>query len=197
VGAGSAPNGRAQCEVSLAGTRTAHLWPGANIPALSETAEYLESLVEQTLAMMNQGARLADTVSAVQVPAHLVSARFCNPSTTNPSSSCATSGDSTAAGGTATRQLRPANDRALALELAELAGGPRHWLRAPKSSRRRFRGVSSTGGHLAELAWLGRPAMKACRPFANRCFVPWRARHLDHVARRLSLGRTRDHRRAF
>ena len=56
------------------------LLPGHGLPvfgreriaqALSETAEYLESLVEQTLALMNQGARLADTVSSVVVPRHL------------------------------------------------------------------------------------------------------------------------------
>ncbi|MBW8482511.1 MBL fold metallo-hydrolase [Actinomadura sp. PM05-2] len=39
--------------------------------ALTETAEWLESIVEQTLAMMNDGARLDAIVQAVRPPAHL------------------------------------------------------------------------------------------------------------------------------
>src|SRR5580692_6452039 len=57
-----------------------YLLPGHGLPifgrerirqALNETAEYLESLVEQTLALMNQGARLADVLASVHVPARL------------------------------------------------------------------------------------------------------------------------------
>ncbi|MGE5288653.1 MAG: alkyl sulfatase dimerization domain-containing protein [Micromonosporaceae bacterium] len=39
--------------------------------ALTETAEWLESIVEQTLAMLNDGARLDDIVRAVMPPTHL------------------------------------------------------------------------------------------------------------------------------
>ncbi|MFI6520501.1 alkyl sulfatase dimerization domain-containing protein [Spirillospora sp. NPDC050679] len=39
--------------------------------ALTETAEWLEGIVEQTLAMLNEGARLDDIVHAVRPPAHL------------------------------------------------------------------------------------------------------------------------------
>ncbi|WP_067482043.1 alkyl sulfatase dimerization domain-containing protein [Actinomadura hibisca] len=39
--------------------------------ALTETAEWLESIVEQTLALLNEGARLDDIVHAVRPPAHL------------------------------------------------------------------------------------------------------------------------------
>ena len=73
--------------------------------ALTEGAELLESLVEQTLALMNEGARLDDIVHTRARAG--TSARTSVParrSTTSPSSSCATSGASTAAGTTATRR---------------------------------------------------------------------------------------------
>jgi len=57
------------------------LLPGHGLPivgaarvrqALTEGAELLESLVEQTLALMNEGARLDDIAHTVTAPAHLV-----------------------------------------------------------------------------------------------------------------------------
>jgi alkyl sulfatase BDS1-like metallo-beta-lactamase superfamily hydrolase len=56
------------------------LLPGHGVPVfgltrirqvLLETAEYLQSLYDQTLAMMNQGARLDEIVNTVKPPAHL------------------------------------------------------------------------------------------------------------------------------
>ena len=96
--------------------------------ALTETAELLESLVEQTLALMNAGRparrdpphrRSSEAPPRASLPAHR--------STTSPSSSSGTSGGSTAGGTTGTRPRsgsKPApRRRALAsLELAALAG---------------------------------------------------------------------------
>ncbi len=57
------------------------LLPGHGLPivgadrvcrALTEGAELLESLVEQTLALMNEGARLDDIVHTVRAPEHLL-----------------------------------------------------------------------------------------------------------------------------
>ena len=59
------------------------LLPGHGLPivgaarvhqALSEGAELLETLVEQTLALMNEGARLDDIVHTVRAPEHLLAA---------------------------------------------------------------------------------------------------------------------------
>jgi alkyl sulfatase BDS1-like metallo-beta-lactamase superfamily hydrolase len=56
------------------------LLPGHGVPVfgltrirqvLLETAEYLQSLYDQTVAMMNQGARLDEIVNTVKPPAHL------------------------------------------------------------------------------------------------------------------------------
>ena len=86
------------------------LLPGHGLPivgaarvqqALTEGAELLESLVEQTLALMNEGARLDDIVHAVTAPRTWSCARTCRPCTTSPSSWYATSGASMAAGTTA------------------------------------------------------------------------------------------------
>jgi len=64
------------------------LLPGHGLPiigrervqrALGEGAELLESLVEQTLSMMNSGARLDDIVHSVRQPAHLLERPYLQP----------------------------------------------------------------------------------------------------------------------
>lgn len=47
--------------------------------ALVCTAEYLESLVEQTIALMNSGARLDEAVHAVRPPGHLAAKPYLQP----------------------------------------------------------------------------------------------------------------------
>jgi glyoxylase-like metal-dependent hydrolase (beta-lactamase superfamily II) len=47
--------------------------------ALSETAELLESLVEQTLALMNSGARLDEAIHTVVAPTHLADRPYLQP----------------------------------------------------------------------------------------------------------------------
>ena len=64
------------------------LLPGHGLPiighervhqALSEGAELLETLVEQTLALMNDGARLDDIVHSVRAPAYLLERPYLQP----------------------------------------------------------------------------------------------------------------------
>ena len=72
--------------------------------ALTDTADLLDSLVDQTLALMNAGARLDEAIHTVRPPEPPGGpARTSARSTTSPSSSCTTSGACTGAGGTATR----------------------------------------------------------------------------------------------
>ena len=47
--------------------------------ALEETAELLESLVGQTLDLMNAGARLDEAVRTVRAPAHLLARPYLRP----------------------------------------------------------------------------------------------------------------------
>lgn len=51
---------------------------------LTTTAEWLESLVEQTLEMMNAGARLDEIVTTVRVPEHLAAVPYLQPSYDEP-----------------------------------------------------------------------------------------------------------------
>src|SRR5205823_12758581 len=47
--------------------------------ALTETAELLESLVQQTLALMNDGARLDEILYTVRAPQHLLDRPYLRP----------------------------------------------------------------------------------------------------------------------
>jgi alkyl sulfatase BDS1-like metallo-beta-lactamase superfamily hydrolase len=51
---------------------------------LSDTAEYLESLIEQTLALMNLGARLDEVIHTVRPPAHLAAKPYLRPDYDDP-----------------------------------------------------------------------------------------------------------------
>src|ERR1700733_5240991 len=93
--------------------------------ALTDTADLLDSLVDQTLAVMNAGGRLNDAIHAVRVPEGLADRPFLQPVYDEPEFIVHT----------VWRQyggwwdgnpapLKPAPERALAAELAALAGGP-------------------------------------------------------------------------
>jgi alkyl sulfatase BDS1-like metallo-beta-lactamase superfamily hydrolase len=136
------------------------LLPGHGLPivgadrvrqALTDGAELLESLVEQTLALMNEGARLDDIVATVQPPAGLVDRPYLSAIYDEPEFIVRNiwrlyggwyDGDPA--------HLKPAPAAVLARELADLAGG------ATRLAER-AREVASAGdmrlaGHLAELA---------------------------------------------
>jgi alkyl sulfatase BDS1-like metallo-beta-lactamase superfamily hydrolase len=72
----------------MAARGPALLIPGHGMPivgadrvrqALTETAEWLESLVSQTLALMNAGATLEQVLHEVRPPAHLAERRYLQP----------------------------------------------------------------------------------------------------------------------
>jgi glyoxylase-like metal-dependent hydrolase (beta-lactamase superfamily II) len=144
------------------------LLPGHGLPivgagriqqALTETARYLESLVEQTVAMMNEGARLSEILHAVTPPADLLDRPYLQPVYDEPEFVVRNVWRLNGGwwdGNPAT--LKPAADGALAAELAELAGGPGRLTE-------RALGLLEAGDdaalrlacHLAELAWLAAP----------------------------------------
>ncbi len=195
-------NGHRHC-VEWSTWKPNFLLPGHGLPvlgkerihqALSETAEYLESIVEQTLALMNNGVRLTDVISTVHVPSHLAGRPYLQPFYDEPEFIVRNIWrlyggwwDGNPA------NLRPANDRALARELSELAGGPTALadraellLNDPSDEELRL------AGHLVELAWLAAPddeGIQVVRP--ARLWRAGRARDLHHVAWRLSVGRAR------
>lgn len=150
------------------GLNAEFLLPGHGLPiygrarvhqALSETAEYLESLVDQTLSLMNEGARLADVLASVRVPAHLEGRPYLRPFYDEPEFIVRNLWrlyggwwDGNPA------NLRPAHERRLAAELADVAGGAdrlaaRARVLAEAGSDEDLR----TAGHLAEMARLAAP----------------------------------------
>ena len=164
------------------------LLPGHGLPilgadridlALGETAELLESLVDQTLALMNAGARLDEIVHTVQAPAHLLDRPYLKPVYDEPEFVVRNLWrlyggwyDGNPA------HLKPAPDAVLAAEVADLAGGRGAAGRAG----------AGAGGAPATCAWPAtsprwrrwpRPTTPACTPCGPRCSRPeprWSAR---------------------
>ena len=93
--------------------------------ALTDTADLLTSLVDQTLAVMNAGGRLDDAIHSVSPPAELEARPYLRPVYDEPEFIVHTVWRQYGGwwdGNPAT--LKPAPERALAAELAALAGGP-------------------------------------------------------------------------
>jgi alkyl sulfatase BDS1-like metallo-beta-lactamase superfamily hydrolase len=135
--------------------------------ALSETAELLDSLVDQTLALMNAGARLDDVLHTVRAPAHLLERPYLQPVYDEPEFVVRNIWrlyggwwDGNPA------SLQPAPEAALAAELAELCGGPAVLADRAAALLSVAQGASDAAeretalrlaGHLAELAVLADP----------------------------------------
>jgi alkyl sulfatase BDS1-like metallo-beta-lactamase superfamily hydrolase len=146
------------------------LCPGHGVPiwgvaavhrVLDDTASFLESLVEQVIAMMNRGARLDDIVAAVRPPEALLAVPYLSPVYDDPEFVVRNLyrlyggwWDGNPA------HLRPAREAALATELAELAGG------APRLADRadQLRATDpALACHLIELASQAAPEDAAVR----------------------------------
>ncbi len=167
----------AQALRTMADLGATYLLPGHGLPirgtqriheALSDTAAYLESLVEQTVALMNEGARLSDIVATVSPPAELASRPFLRASYDEPEFIVHNIWRLYGGwwdGNPAT--LKPAPERAVARELADLAGGAAAL--AERASALANGGSDEElrlAGHLIELAWLADgtdPAIAAAR----------------------------------
>ncbi len=127
--------------------------------ALGETAELLESLVDQTLELMNAGCRLDEIVHTVTPPPRLMDRPYLKAVYDEPEFVVHTIWRRYGGwwdGNPAT--LQPAPERALAVELAELVGGATAMAeRALQLASRSEDSDLRLGGHLAELAWLASP----------------------------------------
>jgi alkyl sulfatase BDS1-like metallo-beta-lactamase superfamily hydrolase len=184
----------AQALRRMAALDAEYLLPGHGLPifgrdritqALSETAEYLESLVDQTLTLMNSGARLADTVSSVVVPAHLADRPYLQPFYDEPEFIVRNIWrlyggwwDGNPA------HLRPASDRALARELADLSGGP--GALAARAESLLDDGNDEAlrlAGHLAEMAWLATPEEEGVQRVRQRVFAQLAAHATSTMSR--------------
>jgi alkyl sulfatase BDS1-like metallo-beta-lactamase superfamily hydrolase len=132
-----------------------HGWPIAGRDriqqALGDTADLLDHLVDETLTLMNAGARLDDIVHTVRAPAHLLERPYLRPVYDEPEFVVRTVWrlyggwyDGNPA------RLKPAPDAALATELAALAGGA--GTLADRAAALAAEGELRLAGHLAELA---------------------------------------------
>jgi alkyl sulfatase BDS1-like metallo-beta-lactamase superfamily hydrolase len=124
--------------------------------ALTCTAAYLESLVEQTLALMNAGARLDEIIHAVRPPADLAAKPYLQPVYDEPEFIVRNVWrlyggwyDGNPA------RLKPAPDAVLAAALAGLAGGAAAL--ADRAQAAAAAGDLRLAGDLAELAALAAP----------------------------------------
>jgi alkyl sulfatase BDS1-like metallo-beta-lactamase superfamily hydrolase len=144
----------------MAGLGAELLLPGHGLPiagadrirtALTETAELLEHLHGETLAMMNEGATLDDVIHAVGVPAHLVDRPYLQPVYDEPE--FVVRNVWRLYGGWYDghpSRLKPAPDAALAAELAALAGGAARL--AERAAALADAGDFRLACHLADLA---------------------------------------------
>ncbi|MGA2521881.1 MAG: alkyl sulfatase dimerization domain-containing protein [Acidimicrobiales bacterium] len=133
--------------------------------ALSDTAELLDSLVDQAVALMNAGARLDEVIHGVTAPAHLMDRPYLRPVYDEPEFVVRNVWRLYGGwwdGNPAT--LKPAPEGVLAAELATLAGGA--GVLADRAAAL-VAGASADvdpaaslrlAGHLAELAALAAPA---------------------------------------
>lgn len=157
-----------------------YLLPGHGLPvmgadrvrqALSETAELLESLVSQVLALMNEGARLDDVLHGVQTPSHLLERPYLRPVYDEPEFIVRNIWrlyggwwDGNPA------SLQPAKERLLAKELAALAGGPETLAERAQALTGTDDANLRLAGHLAELAWLAAPEDPAIQKIRRAVF---------------------------
>jgi alkyl sulfatase BDS1-like metallo-beta-lactamase superfamily hydrolase len=142
-----------------------HGWPVAGRDrvrqALNDTAELLESLHDQAVSLMNEGARLDDLIHGVRAPAHLLERPYLRPVYDEPEFVVRNVWRQYGGwydGNPAT--LKPAPEAALAREVAGLAGGARRLAdRARALSTDDADDLSlRLAGHLVELASLADPS---------------------------------------
>jgi alkyl sulfatase BDS1-like metallo-beta-lactamase superfamily hydrolase len=132
-----------------------HGWPIAGAErvrqALTDTADLLDSLVDQTLELMNSGTRLDDIVHTVRAPAALLDRPYLRPVYDEPEFVVRTVWRQYGGwydGNPA--HLKPAPEGELARELAVLAGGAGRL--ADRAAELAAAGELRLAGHLAELA---------------------------------------------
>ena len=147
------------------------LLPGHGLPvvgaervraALEDSAALLESLVEQTLALMNEGATLDQILHAVRPPDELIEKPYLRPIYDEPEFVVRNLWRQFGGwyDGNPSR-LKPAPDADLASELATLAGGGERL--AERALELAEAGQLRLAGHLAEMAALAAPELEAAQ----------------------------------
>ncbi|MEZ5321126.1 MAG: alkyl sulfatase dimerization domain-containing protein [Microthrixaceae bacterium] len=163
---------------SMADLEPEFLLPGHGLPiagadrvrrALTDTARYLQSLFDQTIDLMNEGARLDDIIHTVTAPADLVDRPYLQPVYDEPEFVVRNIWrlyggwyDGNPA------RLKPAPDSAVAAEVAALAGGV--MVLAERALGLAESGDHRLAGHLIEYATLAAPEDPEVRAIRARVF---------------------------
>ena len=150
-------------EMAALGAET--LLPGHGLPiigadrvraALTDSAELLESLHDQAVELMNQGATLDEVLHSVVAPAALLEKPYLRPIYDEPEFIVRNTWrlyggwyDGNPA------RLKPPRDAEIAVEVAQLAGGAQRL--ANRASELAARGNLKLAGHLAQLAAMAAP----------------------------------------
>ena len=150
---------------AMAARQAEVLLPGHGLPivgadrvrqALTDAADLLDSLEEQTVGMMNAGATLDEIVHIVRAPAHLLDRPYLRPVYDEPEFIVRNIWrlyggwyDGNPA------SLKPAPDAVLAAEVASLAGGAARL--AERARDKAGEGDLRLAGHLAQMAALAAP----------------------------------------
>ncbi|WP_395696312.1 alkyl sulfatase dimerization domain-containing protein [Nocardioides sp.] len=169
---------------TMAGLGAELMLPGHGVPvvgverirqALTDSAELLEHLHDETVAMMNAGAPLDEIVHTVRAPQHLLDRPYLRPVYDEPEFVVRNvwrlyggwwDGDPA--------HLKPAPAAALAAEVASLAGGPGRL--ADRALELLEAGDDRLAGHLAELAAQAAPSDPAVQAVRAQVFAT-RAQH--------------------
>ncbi|MCK9486059.1 MAG: MBL fold metallo-hydrolase [Dehalococcoidia bacterium] len=166
----------------MAATGAELLLPGHGAPivgaerirqALEDTARYLETIEEQTLAAMNEGLRLDEVLDRVQPPEDLAHRPYLQPVYDEPD--FIVRNIWRLYGGWydgLPSHLKPAPDQELATMVASLAG-------SPEALAERARALAADGNlrlacHLADWAWLAAPDHEGVRAIRGDLYQ-WRA----------------------
>ena len=163
--------------------------------ALTDTADLLDSLVDQTLAVMNAGGRLDDAIHAVRVPAALEARPYLRPVYDEPEFIVHTVWRQY--GGLVGRQPRHLEAGARACpgrsSWPSWPAGPAPWPTGRSSSwpsppTARLRADEAEGalrlaGHLAEHAWLAQPDDEGVQRARQQVFSARAARATSTMAR--------------
>ena len=149
---------------------------------LLKTAEALESLHEQTLALMNSGARLNDVIHTVKLPQELADLPYLRPSYDEPEFVVRNIWrlyggwyDGNPA------NLKPAADVALAAETAALAGGAE--VLAARAEAIAEEGDLRLASHFAEMAVMADPDSARCHQVRAAVYDARRKSEASYMAR--------------
>jgi len=149
---------------------------------LLKTAEALESLHEQTLALMNSGARLNDVIHTVKLPQELADLPYLRPSYDEPEFVVRNIWrlyggwyDGNPA------NLKPAADVALACETAALAGGAD--VLAARAEALAAEGDLRLASHFAEMAVMAEPESARCHQVRAAVYDARRKAEASYMAR--------------